>query len=343
MKMLITGGAGFVGSNLASYFANKGDEIIIYDNLFREGTKQNLDWLKKAYGNHIEVVRGDVRNFELLKKYVKDVDAIVHTAAQVAVTSSIKNPREDFEINALGTFNVLEAARIANSNPAVIYFSTNKVYGNNVNKIPLIEKETRYEFADEKYKNGVPEDFPSDADEHTPYGVSKYAAELYTRDYTAVYGLPTVTFRCSCMYGIRQFGNEDQGWVMHFIISSIFDKHLTIYGDGKQIRDILYIDDVDRLVETTLMNIKKVKGEMFNIGGGPGNTISLLELISILESILDKKISYSFSDWRPADQKVYISDIRKAERLLGWKPFVKPEEGVERSIKWVYENKELFV
>jgi len=343
MKILITGGAGFIGSNLASHFASKGDEIIAYDSLLREGTKYNLDWLKRLYGGKIKFVQGDIRDFDLLKQYVKDVDAIVHTAGQVAVTSSIKNPREDFEINALGTLNVLEAVRTANKDAAVIFFSTNKVYGNNVNKIPLVERKTRYEFADPKYKLGIPEDFPTDASEHTPYGVSKYVADLYVRDYATVYGLSTITFRCSCMYGIRQFGNEDQGWVAHFIISSIFDKPLTIYGDGKQVRDILFAEDVNKLVELALTNIGKVKGEVFNIGGGSQNTISLLELISMLERKLNKTISYSFSDWRPADQKVYISDIRKAEKLLGWKPLVKPEEGVERLIKWVYENKELFV
>jgi CDP-paratose 2-epimerase len=343
MRVLVTGGSGFIGSNLTNYFASKGNETIVYDSLSREGTKYNLDWLKRLYGEKIEFVHGDIRDFELLKQYVKDVDAIVHTAAQVAVTSSIKNPREDFEINALGTFNVLEAVRATNKDIAVIFFSTNKVYGNNVNKIPLVERETRYEFADPKYKLGIPEDFPTDANEHTPYGVSKYTADLYVRDYTSVYGLPTVTFRCSCMYGIRQFGNEDQGWVAHFVISSIFDKPLTIYGDGKQVRDVLFVEDVNRLVESALTNIRRVKGEVFNIGGGPQNTISLLELISMLERKLNKKISYSFSDWRPADQKVYISDIRKAEKLLGWKPLVKPKEGVEQLIKWVYENKELFV
>jgi CDP-paratose 2-epimerase len=342
MKILITGGAGFIGCNLADYFSRKNAEIVIFDNLSRKGTEKNLKWLK-AKNKKIKFVKGDIRNFKALLKVCKDADAIFHCAAQTAVTTSLKNPREDFEINALGTFNVLEAARKSNGSPVVIYTSTNKVYGNNVNKIPLIEKKTRYEFVDKKYKNGIPEDFPTDANKHTPYGVSKYTADLYVRDYTSVYSLPTVTFRCSCMYGIRQFGNEDQGWVAHFVISSIFDKPLTIYGDGKQVRDVLFIEDVNKLVELTLANIRRVKGEVFNIGGGPQNTISLLELILMLERKLNKKISYSFSEWRPADQKVYVSDIRKAERLLGWKPLINPAEGVERLIKWVYENKELFV
>jgi CDP-paratose 2-epimerase len=344
MRILITGGTGFIGCNLADYFLRKGNEVIVFDNLSRKGAEKNLEWLKQNHKkNRLTFVKDDIRNFTILKNICKDVEAIFHTAAQVAVTTSVKNPREDFEINALGTLNVLEAARLVNTNPSIIFFSTNKVYGNNVNKIPLVERETRYEFADEKYRFGIPEDFPTDASEHTPYGVSKYAADLYVRDYTAIYGLPTVTFRCSCMYGTRQFGNEDQGWVAHFVISSIFNKPLTIYGDGKQVRDVLYVDDVNRLVEYSLVNISKIKGEVFNIGGGPENTLSLLELISILEKYLGKKVRYTFSDWRPADQKVYISDIRKAEKMFEWRPIVKPEEGVRKLINWVNGNKELFI
>lgn len=341
MRILITGGAGFIGSNLSNHFASEGNEIVVYDNLSRGNIKLNLDWLKNMH-DKIEFVNGDVRDFDLLKKNVKDVDAIIHTAAQVAVTTSVVNPREDFEINASGTLNVLEAARLSNTNPPVIFFSTNKVYGNNVNGIPLVEKETRYEFADKKYGLGIPEDFPTDASEHTPYGVSKYAADLYMRDYSTVYGLPTVIFRCSCMYGTRQFGNEDQGWIAHFVISSVLGKPLTIFGDGKQVRDVLFVDDVTRLVKSAVADSRKLKGEAFNIGGGPDNTLSLLELIAILERHLGKRVKYTFSGWRPADQKVYISDIRKAKKIIGWEPLVKPEDGVKKLIDWINGNRELF-
>jgi CDP-paratose 2-epimerase len=335
MKILVTGGAGFIGSNLTSYFASKGNEMIVYDNLSREGTKYNLDWLKRLYGEKIEFVHGDIRDFELLKQYVKDVDAIVHTAAQVAVTSSIKNPREDFEINAVGTFNVLEAARQSNTDPIVIFCSTNKVYGNNVNRIPLVERKTRYEFADPRYKLGIPEDFPTDANEHTPYGSSKYAADVYVRDYSAVYGLRTVTFRMSCIYGEHQQGCSDQGWLDFMIRQAVKGEPITIYGDGKQVRDILQITDLVRAFERALGNISKTKGQVFNIGGGPKNTISILELLNFLKNEFELKVNYSFDNWRPFDQKVYISDIRKAEKEFGWSPQISKDVGIKRQYNWI--------
>jgi CDP-paratose 2-epimerase len=343
MKILITGGAGFVGCNLADYFLKKGSEVVVFDNLSRKGTEKNLKWLKANHKKGLSFIKGDVRNFKSLLKACKDVDAIFHTAAQVAVTTSLKNPREDFEINALGTFNVLEAARKSSSNPILIYTSSNKIYGNNVNKIRLIEKKTRYEFADKKYKNGIPEDFPTDANEHTPYGCSKYAAEIYVRDYGAIYGLRTTTFRMSCIYGLRQFGNEDQGWVAHFIISSVLNKPITIYGDGKQVRDILFIDDLARAFDLACKNVEKTKQQVYNIGGGVKNTISLLELIEFLEKLIGRKIDYRFSDWRPFDQKVYISSIDKAKKDFGWEPKISKEEGIRKLFDWVNENKKLFV
>jgi CDP-paratose 2-epimerase len=342
MKILITGGAGFIGCNLADYFLKKGYEVIVFDNLSRSGTEKNLKWLKDNHKKGLSFIKGDVRNFKSLIKACKDVDAIFHTAAQVAVTTSLKNPREDFEINALGTFNVLEAARRSNGNPIVIYTSTNKVYGNNVNKIRLIEKETRYEFADKRYKNGIPEDFPTDANEHTPYGCSKYAAEIYVRDYGAVYGLRTVTFRMSCIYGTRQFGNEDQGYLAHFVISTILGKPITIYGTGKQVRDNLFITDLLEAFDLAVKNIEKVKGKVFNVGGGHKNTSSLLELIDLLEKITGKKSKITFSEWRPFDQLVYISNINKIKEAIGWEPKVSVEEGVKKLVKWVMENKNLF-
>jgi CDP-paratose 2-epimerase len=343
MKILITGGAGFIGCNLANYFLNKGNEVIVFDNLSRAGVGKNLEWLKENHKKGLTFVKGDIRDLNSLLKVMKNVDAIFHTAAQTAVTTSIKNPREDFEINAVGTFNVLEAARKSSTDTIVIYTSTNKVYGNNVNKIPLIEKETRYEFADEKYKFGIPEDFPTDANEHTPYGCSKYAADLYVRDFFAIYGLRTVTFRMSCIYGIRQFGNEDQGYLAHFVISTILGKPITIYGTGKQVRDNLFITDLLEAFDLVIKNIGKVKGKVFNVGGGPKNTSSLLELIDLLEKITGKKSKIIFSEWRPFDQWVYISNINKIREALGWEPKVSVEEGVKKLVEWVIGNKNLFV
>jgi len=340
MNILITGGAGFVGCNLADHFLNKNFDVTIFDNFSRKNVDKNIDWLKSNHKQRLAIVKGDVRDYDSLKKACQDKDLILHTAAQVAVTTSVKNPKEDFDINALGSFNVLEAARNCNNNPIIIYTSTNKVYGNNVNKIPLRETEMRYEFSDQKFVNGIPEDFPTDADEHTPYGCSKYTGDIYMRDFHEIFGLRTITFRMSCIYGLNQYGNEDQGWVAYFTIASVLNKPIILYGDGKQVRDVLFIDDLVKAFENTTKNIGKTKGKMYNIGGGPNNTISLLELLRLLKKFGLNPI-YSFSDWRPADQKVYISDIRKAKEF-GWKPQVNPEEGVKKLLEWVKENKSIF-
>jgi len=340
MKILVTGGAGFIGSNLADYFLGKNLEVLVFDNLSRSGAEKNLEWLKSKHKNKFTFINADVRDFDKLKQSLKDVDAVFHTAAQVAVTTSIKNPRGDFETNALGTLNLLEAVRQNNTNPVIVYTSTNKVYGDNVNKIPLVEKETRYEFADPKFYDGIPETFPTDAGEHTPYGCSKYTGDVYMKDYSKVYGLSTVIFRMSCIYGPRQFGNEDQGWIAHFIISSILGIPLVIYGNGKQVRDALFIDDLVKAFELTINNINKIKGNAYNIGGGSENTISLLELLNMLKK-LELKPKYHFDDWRAGDQKVYISNISALEKL-GWRPKISVTEGVQRLINWVNENKTIF-
>jgi CDP-paratose 2-epimerase len=343
-RIFITGGAGFIGTNIAKYFLDRGAEIIVFDNLSRKNVEKNIKWLQTMKNKNFKFLKEDIRNFAVLAKSFKEIepDVVLHCCAQTAVTTSVKNPREDFDINALGTLNVLESARQCTSSPVIIYTSTNKVYGNNVNKIPLIEKESRYEFSDKKFKNGIPEDFPTDAAEHTPYGCSKYVADLYVRDYFSVYGLPAVIFRMSCIYGTRQFGIEDQGWVAHFIISSILNRQLTVYGDGKQVRDILFVDDLVKAVELVIDKISSVKGQVFNIGGGSENTISLLELINVLEKISKRKISYNFSEWRPFDQRVYVSDICKINKYTGWKPKIDISEGIEKLFKWVDENKRLF-
>ncbi|MBS7250439.1 MAG: SDR family NAD(P)-dependent oxidoreductase [Candidatus Freyarchaeota archaeon] len=340
-NMLVTGGAGFIGSHVCEYFAERGCKVIAFDSLERgklleEEVNQsyNLRFLKKL--NNVKFIRGDVRDFKALKTVCNDVDAIIHTAAQVAVTTSLKNPREDFEINALGTFNVLEAARQSSNDPRIIYCSTNKVYGSNVNNIPVRKRGKRYEFADEKFERGISENFPVDLCEHTPYGSSKLAGDIYVQDYGYIYGLKTGVFRMSCIYGTRQFGVQDQGWVAWFAIATLLGKPITIYGDGSQVRDILYVDDLVRAYELFLKS--NLKQEVFNIGGGPENTISLLELLDLLEELTGKRTRIEYSDWRPGDQKVYISDIRKAKEKLHWEAKIGPKKGVSKMIKWMEAN-----
>jgi len=344
MKILVTGGAGFVGSHVAEYFSEKGCEVIVLDNLKRGeilgkniSLEHNIEFLKGL--NNVSFVKGDIRDFSLLKNLRKDVDVIIHAAAQVAVTTSLKNPREDFEINVIGTFNVLEAARL--SDAAVVYCSTNKVYGDNVNGIPVAEKDKRYEFVDDKYRNGIPENFPIDSCEHTPYGCSKLAGDIYVQDYGHIYGLKTGVFRMSCIYGERQFGVEDQGWVAWFAIATLLNKPITIYGDGKQVRDVLYVKDLIRAYDLFINS--NLKQAVFNIGGGPENTLSLLELLDLLEGLTGKRAKISYENWRPSDQKVYISDISKVKEKLRWNPRVNPREGVNKLVEWVRENKGLFV
>jgi CDP-paratose 2-epimerase len=343
MKILVTGGAGFIGSKIALRLANNGHEVIILDNLSRfqilgkgylKTLENNLDLLKR---HNITFYRGDIRRYSDVLEASEGVEYIVHAAAQVAVTTSLRDPRLDFEINALGTLNVLEAARVRDA--GVLYTSTNKVYGENVNKIPLVEKETRYEYADPAFREGIPEDFPVDLTGHTPYGASKLAADLYVQDYHHSYGLRTGVFRMSCIYGEGQFGVEDQGWVAWFAIATIMGKEITIYGDGKQVRDILHVEDLVDAVEKFIFSEKV---GVFNIGGGPGNTVSLLELIKILEEITGVKPKLSFANWRKADQKVYISNIKKAENILGWRPRIGVIEGVKKLVYWVSSNIDLF-
>jgi len=347
MGVLVTGGAGFVGSHVAEHYAKRGEEVTVLDNLSRAEILRmdpkvaiyNWDYLKSNY-NNVKLIKGDIRDFEVVKAAAKDADIITHAAAQVAVTTSLVDPRTDFEVNVLGTFNILEAARMAKTDPAVMFASTNKVYGSNVNEIPVSKGAKRYSFADGSIKNGIPEDFPVDLCEHTPYGCSKLAADLYVQDYAQVYGLRTGVFRMSCIYGERQFGNEEQGWVMWFVIATLMGRPITIYGDGKQVRDVLYVSDLmkayDAFVESGL------RGEIFNVGGGPDNTLSLLELLEMLEELTGKRTRISFSDWRRGDQKVYVSNISKANRKLNWKPKVGTRDGVRKLVGWVQRNSEFF-
>jgi len=335
-KILVTGGAGFIGSHVAEFYAKKGFEVVVFDNLSRATLLANslvdplYNWNYLKQYKNVTLIRGDVRDRKNLISAAKGADAIVHTAAQTAVTTSLTDPVTDFETNTIGTFNVLEAARKNDS--AVIYTSTNKVYGENVNNIRIKEGKKRYAFADLKYKNGVNEELSIDFTGHSPYGASKLAADLYVQEYAHTYGLKTGVFRMSCIYGDRQFGVEDQGWVAWFVIAALNDFPITIYGDGKQVRDVLYINDLVLAFDKFLHS--KQKHVLLNMGGGPDNTLSLIELLEMLEKKLNKKITVRYSDWRNADQKVYISDISKAMKVLNWKPQISPIEGINRLIEW---------
>lgn len=337
MRVLLTGGAGFVGSNLASRLAMEGMDVVILDNLSRRGTERNISWLLEKHPGVIEFMEGDIRDRRVCGEASRDAAVIFHLAGQVAVTTSVVKPRDDFEVNAIGTFNMLEAARESSARPVFLFSSTNKVYGG-MEDLEVIEEKKRYRFAD--YPDGVGEERPLDF--HSPYGCSKGCADQYVRDYSRIYGMRTVVFRMSCIYGPRQFGNEDQGWVAHFMISGLKGNPVTIYGDGKQVRDILFVDD---LLDAYLEGVKRVdeiSGEIFNVGGGPDNTLSLLELISFMEELYGRKVKHSFSDWRPGDQPVYVSDIRKLRRRLGWKPRLSVRDGIKKLHNWIAENEGLF-
>ncbi len=335
----ITGGAGFIGSNYVHCLLERGENVTIYDNLSRGGASRNLAWLQEKFGEAaFRLVTGDVRDADLVAVSSHEADVIVHLAAQVAVTTSVINPREDFEINALGTFNVLEAARLNERKPVILYASTNKVYGG-MEDVRVVEDGSRWRYAD--LPLGCPETQPLDF--HSPYGCSKGTGDQYVRDYARIYGLPSVVFRQSCIYGQRQFGVEDQGWVAWMIIAAVTGRPLTIYGDGKQIRDVLYVDDLLNAYDAAIARIDRVKGQVYNLGGGPENTMSIWnEFGPLLEKLLGKSVRVMRSDWRPGDQKVFVADIRKAERELGWKPEIGVDEGVGRLFKWVKENKKLF-
>lgn len=339
MKTLVTGGAGFIGSNYVARLLQRGEEVMIYDNLSRAGGPRNLAWLEDTFGTDaFEFIEADVRDMEALSPVVGRVDVILHLASQVAVTTSVQNPREDFEINALGTFNVLEAARLSGHKPAVLYASTNKVYGE-MNEIVVEEGETSYRYADLPY--GVPETQPLDF--HSPYGCSKGAGDQYVRDYGRIFDLPTVVFRQSCIYGPRQFGIEDQGWVAWFVIAAVTGRPITIYGDGKQVRDVLYVEDLLDLYDLAVENLDTAAGNVYNVGGGPDNTLSIWqEFGPLLEDLLEKDIPVSWGDWRPGDQKVFVADIRKAQRELGWKPRYDVRSGVKRLVEWVSAHEDLF-
>ncbi|HNC07629.1 MAG TPA: GDP-mannose 4,6-dehydratase [Anaerolineales bacterium] len=336
---LVTGGAGFIGSNYVQRLLWRGEKVTIYDNFSRGGAPRNLEWLKAEFGdNTFGVMVGDVRDASRITEAAASADVIVHLAGQVAVTTSVTNPRDDFESNALGTFNVLEAARASGRKPIVIYASTNKVYGG-MEDVELFEEPTRWRYKD--LVGGCPETQPLDF--HSPYGCSKGTGDQYVRDYARIYDLPTVVFRQSCIYGPRQFGIEDQGWVAWFIIAAVMGRNLTIYGDGKQVRDILHVEDLIQAYDLAVEKIDTARGQVYNLGGGPANVMSIwAEFGPKLEAMLGKKLDPARGDWRPGDQRVFYADVSKAKHELGWEPKINVDEGVTRLFDWVKANQHLF-
>ena len=337
MRLLITGGAGFIGCNLAARGIRLRCEVTVLDNLSRAGATHNLKWLQSL--GKLKFIKADVRDKNGLESLFRSqqFDAIFHQAGQVAVTTSVQDPINDFDVNAAGTLNLLEAIRLSEQTPLFVFASTNKVYGT-LSSAPVVESNDRYGFRE--LKHGVPEGMSLDF--HTPYGCSKGAADQYVIDYRRMYGLNSIVFRQSCIYGPRQMGMEDQGWVAWFAICSILDRPITIYGDGKQVRDVLYIDDLVDLYFLAAEQGSNTKLGAYNVGGGSEQAVSILGVIGMLEQILGRKLNPSFSDWRPGDQKIYVSDIRAARRDFDWTPKINPEKGLSLLIDWARQNKELF-
>ena len=336
--ILITGGAGFIGSNLADRFASEGHEVLVFDALSRPGVERNLAWLKDRHGDRISDIVGDIRDEDEVMRAAAEVKAVFHFAAQVAVTTSLVDPREDFDINVRGTVNLLDAVRVRREPVPVIFASTNKVYGD-LADIPLEERGDRYEPRPLFARRGVDESRRLDF--HTPYGCSKGAADQYVLDYCRSFDIPTVVFRMSCIYGQRQMGTEDQGWVAHFLIRALQGEPITIYGDGKQVRDILDVHDAVNAYSSALENIGQVHGRAFNLGGGPENAISLLELIGQITAITGRIVDLDFEEWRQGDQRWYVSDAHQARTILNLPRPRAWRDGVERLAEWLASERNL--
>jgi CDP-paratose 2-epimerase len=330
--VVITGGAGFIGTNLAHRLLSAGVPVLIYDNLSRAGVDQNLQWLIDTHGGLVQVEVADTRNAHSVRRAVGRASHVFHFAAQVAVTTSLLNPTHDFDVNARGTLNVLEAIRQRSTPPPLIFTSTNKVYGG-LTDIPLING-SRYEPADAALRaSGISEARPLDF--HSPYGCSKGTADQYILDYARTFHLPAVVFRMSCIYGPHQCGTEDQGWVAHFLVQTIEGRPIVIYGDGEQVRDVLFVDDLVDAFLGAARNIAHVQGHAFNIGGGPRNTTSLLELLTLIERLHGRRPAVSFEEWRPGDQRYYVSNISKYRDATGWAPQVSFVDGAASLYRWL--------
>jgi CDP-paratose 2-epimerase len=331
--VLITGGAGFIGTNVAHRYLSVGEPVLIFDNLSRPGVERNLEWLRKTHGNRVQVQIADVRDAAALRIAAKRASKVFHLAAQVAVTTSLDDPCHDFEVNARGTLNLLEAIRAVNDPPPLIFTSTNKVYGE-MQDVSFQRNQERYEPEDQAIaRNGFGEDRYLHF--NSPYGCSKGAADQYVLDYARTFKLPAVVFRMSCIYGWHQFGNEDQGWVAHFLIRALQNQPLTIYGDGRQVRDILFIEDLVDAFEIAHEEMESLQGNVFNIGGGPQNTTSLLELMELIREMQGRAPNTRFADWRPADQLYYVSDIRKFSEATDWRPRTNVQQGIAKLFDWL--------
>jgi CDP-paratose 2-epimerase len=330
---LITGGAGFVGSTLAHRLLEAGRRVIVFDNLSRNGVRANLRRLQAQHSDRLEIQVADVRDEVAVARAVEAADEVYHFAAQVAVTTSLRAPLEDFETNALGTLNVLEAARRRRRAPAMIFTSTNKVYGA-LSDVALKRSGRRYVPVEQGIgEHGIRESQPLDF--HSPYGCSKGAADQYVLDYARSYELPAVVFRMSCIYGPNQYGNEDQGWVAHFVIQARAGAPVVIFGDGCQVRDLLYVEDLVDAFLAARRDITRIGGTAFNIGGGPANALSLLEFVSLLEEQLDLEVRTRFGDWRVGDQRYYVTDTSRFSAATGWRPRISPSDGVARLHAWL--------
>ena len=334
--VLITGGAGFIGTNLANRLLRAGRSVLVYDDLSRPGVDRNIAWLREEHGERLQVAIADIRNAEAVRAAVRSAEQVFHFAAQVAVTTSLTDPRSDLDINVGGTVNLLEAIRARENPPPLVFTSTNKVYGA-LDDLPLEKNCTRYQPLEAALRVGVSEERPLDF--HSPYGCSKGSADQYVLDYARTFGLPAAVFRMSCIYGPHQMGTEDQGWVAHFLIRAIESKPIDIYGDGMQVRDLLFIDDLVDAFLLVQANIHTLSGQAFNIGGGLGNTISLLELLKLIGRLRGEEVPVRWNEWRPGDQRYYVSDTRKFKAATGWAPIVNVQTGVEQLLQWLLESR----
>jgi CDP-paratose 2-epimerase len=334
--VLITGGAGFVATNVADRLLRNGCRVRLFDNLSRPGVEQNVQWLRAQHGDRVELQVGDVRDAGALRSAVAGVERVFHFAAQVAVTTSLMDPFLDFDVNARGTLNLLEAIRELDDRPSLLFTSTNKVYGH-LDDVALRQSGLRYEpKAGTIGRRGISEARPLDF--HSPYGCSKGAAEQYVLDYARTFDLPAVVFRMSCIYGPHQFGTEDQGWVAHFLIKALERQPLTLYGDGLQVRDILFVDDLIDAMLLAHTHIHRISGEAFNIGGGPARTVSLLELLNLIGEMISDRPAVRIEPWRPADQRYYVSDTTKFEAATRWRPRTSVKDGVRALIGWLLQR-----
>ncbi|HZU20380.1 MAG TPA: NAD-dependent epimerase/dehydratase family protein [Gaiellaceae bacterium] len=336
-RVVVTGGAGFVGANLVSRLVEDGEDVVVLDSLARAGVERNLRWLKAVHGERVRFERSDVRDREVVRRALRRADAVFHLAAQVAVTTSLDDPVDDFRANVEGTINVLEEARRLDEPPFVLFTSTNKVYGS-LADLELRRRDDRWEPADRAIaEHGLSESRPLDF--CTPYGCSKGAADQYVLDYAKSYGLPTVVFRMSCIYGPHQHGNEDQGWVAHFAICALDEEPITLYGDGAQVRDLLFVDDLVEAMQLARANADAVAGTPFNMGGGPDNAISLLEVLEQLAELHGRMPAVRFAAERKGDQRYYVADTRRFRAATGWRPRVDVGDGVERLYRWLAQER----